>query len=152
MKYSSRGWTAQMPQVFHGRAKQNISVLHVAQRSLKSLPPGTGTASKPKGPFSTSNLWFLKSLPFLNQLRIALVYVWARLGAADPSRDPLSCHFAYELCEYFCLWTCSQASGNLSPPEIGAAYPSGHSKPPRLTSSGLGKLISLDIQDQVCLG
>lgn len=96
----------------HGEAQNHRPQAQEQLQNQKALSP-------------VPNLWFLKSLPFLNQLWIALVSACARVGAADPSRDPLSCHFAYELCKYCCSWTCSQASRNLSPPEISAAHPSG---------------------------
>jgi len=99
MKYSSRSWTAQMPQLFCGGTKQKISVLHEAQRGLKSPPPGTGTASKPKGPFFTSQFVISEKLaiskPALYCFGLCLCKAWN-------CRDPLLCHFAHELCEYFC--------------------------------------------------
>lgn len=120
MKYSSSGWTAQMPQVFCGSTKQSISVFHAEQRSLKSPPPGRGTAFKTRGIFSTSQFVISERLAISKP---ALLSACASLGAADLSREPLSCHFTYELCEYFCSGTCPQVTGKLSPSEIRVAHP-----------------------------
>lgn len=120
MKYSSNGWTAQMSQVFWGSTEQSISVFHAAQRSLKSPPPGIGTVFKPRGLFTTSQFVIFERLAISKP---ALLSACAGLGAADLSKEPLSSHFTYELCEYFHSWTCPQAIGNLSPSEISAAHP-----------------------------
>lgn len=86
MKYSSSGWTAQMPQVFCGSTKQSISVFHAAQRSLESPPPGRGTAFKPGGIFSTSQ--FVISERFAISKPV-LLSACASLEASDLSREPL---------------------------------------------------------------
>lgn len=86
MKYSSSGWTAQMPQVFCGSTKERISVFHAAQRSLKSPPPGRGTAFQPRGIFSASQFVISERLAISKP---AFRSACATLGAADLSREPL---------------------------------------------------------------
>lgn len=153
MKYYSRGWTTQKPQVFCGRTKQNISVLHAAQRSLKSLPPGTGTASKSKGPFSTSHFVISEKLsiskPASYCFGLCLCKAWRCRSKQGPPATSL-CKRIWRVFLFMNLFTRQQELKR--PPEICAAHPSGHSKPSQLISSGLGKLISLDIQGPVCLG